>query len=131
LLAKMPLVYAIGLDSLMARAVHADLPGAVILRRRALSAHGPQVRGSRQPDLILLDLTQADPEALLAAARLAWGANVPIVGLHRDEPQAYIWKDQGVATLVEIGPGFLCPFLPWAGRNSLDGNPPEAQVVER
>jgi hypothetical protein len=114
--AKTPLVYAIGLDSLMARALYADLRGAAIRRRAALKAGAPRGRRGHPPDLILLDLGHADGKDLLATARQTWGTDVLIVGLRRDEPQAYVWKGQCVVTLVEIGPGFLSPYLPWAER---------------
>lgn len=103
---KTPLIYAMGLDSLTARALYADLPGASIQRRRP-GSHG---RGSRRPDLILMDLPEADPEAEMAAAGMAWGKDVLIVGLSRNAPLARIWS-HGIATLVEIGPDFLRPFL--------------------
>src|SRR5207248_5075675 len=108
---KALIVYAIGLDSLTARALYADLSGAAIQRRRPLRVNGPHARLGPRPDLILVDLTRADGKTELEAARKAWGEDVLIVGLGREAPFARVWRRPSVALMVEISPGFLRPFL--------------------
>ena len=109
-MAGQPLVYAIGLESLLARAVYADLAGAVIRRLGPLEAGAPRCRQGQKPDLVLLDLSTADVDVELAAVRDAWGEAVVVVGVSRSQPLARIWGPDGVE-LVELGPGFLSPFL--------------------
>lgn len=107
-----PLVYAIGLDGLIACAVEADLPDAAIQWLRPLSGAAVPRRVGPRPDLLLLDLSSTYITTELAAARAAWGERLVIVGLDRQQPYARVWQRPEVALLVEIGPGFLDPFLP-------------------
>jgi hypothetical protein len=106
-----PLVYVIGVDALMERAVHADLPDADIRRRRTLRAGVVRRRGPR-PDLVVLDVTAADADAELAAIWSAWGEQVVIVGVDRHQPYARIWRQPNLARVAEIGPGFFAAHLP-------------------
>lgn len=106
-----PLIYTIGLDALVARAIYADMANADIRRRRPLGGTGPRGRLGRRPDVLLLDLCLAGLEAELAAARAAWGQCVLIVGVDRCWPLARVWQGQTLATVVEMGPGFLPSLL--------------------
>lgn len=106
-----PLVYAIGLDSLTARAISTDLAGARLRRLRPLGTVGPQGRRGRRPDLVLVDAKATNLCAELAAVRAAWGENTLIVAPGRCSPFARVWQRHELAQLVEIGPGFLQPLL--------------------
>ena len=107
------LVYDFGLEPLLARPVYADLPGAQI-RRLRLSDH-EVLRQARRPDLTLLSLPAVGLEAALSAIRAAWDERVLIVGVDRHEPFARIWRYRHLVLLVEVGPGFLYPYLPVYG----------------
>lgn len=106
-----PLVYTIGLEPLIARALYADLTPAVIRRRRPLRPGGRGRPAGRSPHLVLLDLNVTSVLAELAAAWAAWGEDVVIVGVGRRQPYARVWRGPDCADLVEIGPGFLAPYL--------------------
>ena len=106
-----PLVYVIGADALMERAVQADLPDTRILRRRPLRAGVVHRRGPR-PDLVVLDVTVTDADAELAAIWSAWGREVVVIGVDRHQPYAHIWRHPNLARVVEIGPGFFAAHLP-------------------
>ncbi len=105
------LVYTVGLDPLVARAMYSDLPGAVIHRRRPLHDSGSHSRLGRPPDLLLIGLCTADLQAELAAARAAWGERVLIVGVGSRTPIARVWRGRTTVELAEIGPGFLPSLL--------------------
>src|ERR1700674_5116457 len=94
------LVYAIGLESNTARAVYADLPQAVIRRRRPLRGRGPRQRRGPKPDAVLLDLSFTDVAAELAAIRLAWGDTVPVIGLGRRQPHVCVWRGGDLPELI-------------------------------
>lgn len=107
-----PLVYTIGLEPLTARAVYADLKDATIRRRRPLKHGETTRRAGRRPDLVVLDVTTTRVVAELAAARAAWGDRLVIVGIGRRQPYARVWQRPDDPELVEVGPGFLKPYLP-------------------
>lgn len=103
------LVYTVGLDTPLRRALQADLPGARFVRLRPVDAvRGRQRR--RRPHLLLLDAA-TNVAAEVAAARAAWGDTVVIVALDRRRPVARVWCRPNTVTVVEPGPGFLRPFL--------------------
>ncbi|MFN8556265.1 MAG: hypothetical protein U0531_02580 [Dehalococcoidia bacterium] len=105
------LVYLIGVDMVLARALRADLAGATIRRLRRLPAgHRWRARGPR-PDLVVLDLDTTALIAELTAIWNAWGDDMVIVGVHRDQPMASIWFGPGRVEYAEIVPGFLEPVL--------------------
>lgn len=133
--ASQPLVYAIGLDPLAARAIAADLPQARIRRPRPLVA-GEARRHGPAPDLVVLDLTATDAAAERAAAWRTWGERTLIVGLDRDHPTARVWHTPTATESVEIGPGFIAPFLPLpatgrADRRLVERLPRPAAVLKR
>lgn len=112
---RRPLIYLVGVDPLMARAVASDLARAVLRRRRPVPAHGVRCRRGLQPDLLLVDISVTRVQEELMAAWAAWGDRLVIVGVGRHEPYAYIWRRPGAAERVEVGPGFLTPLLPEDG----------------
>jgi hypothetical protein len=61
-----------------------------------------------------MDIARADPQAELEAAWAVWGKGVLIVGLSRDLPFARVWQRESIGMMVEVGPGFLYPFLQWS-----------------
>jgi hypothetical protein len=105
------LVYAIGLEPLLARALYADLPHATIRRKRPLRSGVTFHRRGPRPTLVVLDVAATLVVAELAAAWSAWGDDVLIVGVDRRGPLACIWRRPDEAEFVEIGPGFLARFL--------------------
>jgi hypothetical protein len=110
-----PLVYAVGLDPLMARAIHADLAWCQIRSRPSLIMAGAGDSGCRRPDVLLIDLGGVESERELAAATRAWGENLLVVGLDRASPFARVWQRPHLAEVIEVGPGFLGPFLDHTG----------------
>ncbi len=104
------LVMTIGLERYTAQALSADLHGAKIQQRRPLQPGSARRRPHPRPDLVILDMSSTRVAAELAAARTAWG-EVVIVGVGRHQPIACVWPGAGAALLVEIGPGFLTPFV--------------------
>ncbi len=112
--ARTPCVYLIGLDAPTARAVYLDLAHATIRRLETLGKHGSR-RYGRRPDMVLLDVTSTNVAAEVAAVRATWGERVVIVGVLRHQPVARVWREAATTETVEIGPGFLAPFLPTPG----------------
>lgn len=115
-----PRVYVIGLDSLTERAIRADLPGAQIRRLRPVREGATRRRGP-PPHVVVLDLTRTHALRERALVSRIWGEQVVVVGLSRRDPMARVW--QASTTVVELGPGFLTPFLP-AVEGTLDGHQP-------
>ena len=111
------LVYTIGLEPLVARALRADLAGAVFRARRPLRPGVTHRDGRKRPDLVLIDTSATSVLAELAAAWAAWGERVTIVGIGRCQPFARVWHHPEITDVVEVGPGFLAPFLPAERRN--------------
>jgi hypothetical protein len=106
-----PVIYAIGIEPLTARALYADLPGGVVRRLRPLRVDGRLGRHGKPPDLLLLDPGLTRLAAELDAARAAWGDRVVIVGVDRRSPIARVWRRWRSVEQVEIGPGFLSSLL--------------------
>lgn len=104
------LIYLIGLDPLLSRALRADLHGCILQRRGSLHAGQTRRRGPR-PDLVLLDITTTDVAAELAAVWSTWDAEVVVVGLERAHPFARVWYHPRPARVIEVMPGFLAPYL--------------------
>jgi hypothetical protein len=103
------LIYVIGLDTLLTKAIRADLPNATIRWLRPLRPHGRR-RGKR-PDLLLIDISVTDPYHEVRAAWSFWDKSVVAVGVDRHQPFARVWRHEHLARIVEIGPGFLTPYL--------------------
>lgn len=99
----------------MACAIYADLTHAVVRRRRPLRVGAVRRRRGRRPDLVLLDLSATNVAAELAFAWTVWGERVVVAGVDRRHPYARIWSRPELAEVVELGPGFLAPFLPPEG----------------
>jgi hypothetical protein len=106
-----PRVYFIGLDSLTERAIRAGQPGAQFRRLRPVREATTRRRGPA-PHVVVLDLTRTHALRERALVKRSWGEQVVIVGLSRRDPMARVWRES--TTLVELGPGFLTPFLPVA-----------------
>ena len=103
------LVYTVGVDPLLAQALAADLPAAVLRRRRSL-VHAAQCRG-RCPDIVVVDISGASIDTELDAVRSTWGDRVVVVGVDRRRPFAWVWRRPDRGRIVELGPGFLEPYL--------------------
>lgn len=104
------LIYLIGLDPLLSRAVRADLSGCVLRRRDCLQAGQTRRRGPR-PDLVLLDISTTDAAAELTAVWSSWDAGVVVIGFERTQPFARVWYHPRFAQVIEVVPGFLEPYL--------------------
>lgn len=104
-------VYVVGLEPHTARAIYADLAGVAIRRLRPLHGGSAHSRRGRRPTLLILGLDLPDLMCELEAAQAAWGESLVAVGIGRYQPLACVWRGPGPAELVEIGPGFLAPFL--------------------
>lgn len=110
---RQPWIGAIGLPAELIRAIAADLP-AYRVRRLPPSLRGEggrPARGSR-PALVIVDATAADACAEREAAWRRWGADLPVVEVNRTTPVARVWLSPGQVEVVELGPGFLVPYLP-------------------
>jgi hypothetical protein len=128
-----PLVYAIGLEPITAAALYADLrrnlPDVVIRRRRSLRCSSSRRPRTLAPDLVLLDLNLPGLSAEIAAAQTAWGDQLVIVGIGRNQPFTLIWSGAGRPERVECGPGFLRPYL--RSRRSAANSHQESRATTR
>lgn len=106
-----PVLYAIGLDTLMIRALRADFPRGALHPREPLRPGQVERRGPR-PDAVVLDVAACRFDEEVAAIRRAWGMSVVVVGVDRRQPYARVWRHPRLAEVVELAPGFLRPFLP-------------------
>lgn len=105
-----PVLYAIGLDPLMVRALRADFPAGTLYEREPLRAGQVERRGPR-PDAVVVDAAGCRFGSEVEAIRRAWGPEVVVVGVDRRQPYARIWRHPLLAEVVELAPGFLAPFL--------------------
>ena len=120
---RQPLVYTIGLEPLTARAIAADLAHAVIRRQKPLRPNATRRGRLRRPDLVLIDVTVTAVVAELAAAWAAWGERVVIVGIGRSQPYGRVWRRRERHEVIEVGPGFLAPYLPAMSWDRMPGRP--------
>lgn len=104
-------ILTIGLDRLTMRAVRADLPGARVTARRKLPTDVPRCQDIA-PHLVLINGAGADPVAQRAAVWRQWGEAVVVTEIHARQPTAQVYRTPTVVESVEVGPGFLAPFLP-------------------
>ncbi len=65
-----------------------------------------------RPALLLVDATITDARAEREAAWRRWGPDLPVVEVSRTTPIARVWLAPARVQVVEIGPGFLAPYLP-------------------
>lgn len=112
---RQPWIGAIGLPAELARAIAADLPDYRVRRLPPLlhGAGGWAVQGSR-PALVLVDDAVGNARAEREAVWRCWGPDppVPVVEVSRATPIARVWLSPGRVEVVELGPGFLVPYLP-------------------
>lgn len=105
-----PVLFAIGLDTLMLRALRADFPRGALRPRQPLRP-GQSARRGPPPDAVVLDAAACRFEQEVEAIRRAWGPAVIVVGMDRRQPYARVWRHPRLAEVVELAPGFLTPFL--------------------
>lgn len=106
-------IYAIGLDPLLYRAIGLDHPWCDLHRRRVLRPRQLWRLGPR-PALVLLGARAVQAEVERRIIWRSWGSDVPVVGFDARSPRAYIWHRPGFVQMIDVGPGFLDPFLPAA-----------------
>jgi hypothetical protein len=104
-------ILTIGLDRLMTRAVRADFPGARVAACRPLGNDAGIPRGPA-PALVVINGAEIDGAAQRAAIRRRWGDAVVVAEFHGRQPVARVWRTPAFVEAVEVGPGFLLPFLP-------------------
>ena len=99
-----PRLYLVSVHPLLAAALRADHPDAEIV---ALPALGPAAPAER-PDLVVTGRGAPDR----ARAWATWGEVVVVVEVEPRSPVARAWRSPSLVQAVELGPGFLAPFLP-------------------
>jgi hypothetical protein len=91
----------------------ADLPQHCIRRLPPAARQGDTCdRCGNRPALLLVDATVTDARAEREAAWRRWGPDLPVVEVSRATPIARVWLAPTHVQVVEIGPGFLAPYLP-------------------
>ena len=105
------LIVALGVDALTRRALQADIPRAQIAVVRRVRAW----RGER-PDLVVINASRMHAPTERMAVWQRWDDAVVIVELIDEEPTTRVWCSPTVVHAVELGPGFLTPFLPTTER---------------
>ena len=100
-------IVTIGLDALMTSAIGADWPQASIHPKPA----NPRYWDGTTPDMVVLNRAVIDHAAVRAAVWRRWGPRVVVAEVDTDGPWAVIWRSPTISTVVEIGPGFLAPFV--------------------
>ena len=106
------LVYTVGLDRLTADAIAADLPQARVEALPPLIAPVVPRRTGPRPDAVVLGHRVHRVELERASVWITWGEQVVVVVIDPHTPFADVWRGPAVHSRVELGPGFLIPFLP-------------------
>jgi hypothetical protein len=100
-------IVTIGLDALLTMAIAADWPQASIHPKSV----NPRCWDGPAPDLVVLNRAGTNHATLRAAVWQRWGPRVVVAEVDSDGPWSVIWRSPTISTVVEIGPGFLAPFV--------------------
>lgn len=104
------LVYAVGADPLLVRAIAAELSHASVSRFRGLTTPLP-ASTAHPPDLVVIGPDVSRPDLEREAVRHWWGGRPLVVEAVPGRPLALVWLGTETVRLVEMAPGFLLPFL--------------------
>lgn len=127
---RYPRIDAIGLSAALRRAIAADLPHHRI--RHLPPSSRPDTSRARtrsRPALVIVDATATDARAEREAVWRRWGADLPVVEVNRATPIVRVWLAPTRVEVVELGPGFLAPYLPSQGLSG--GRAPAAPASDR
>lgn len=110
---RSPRIDVIGLSAALRRAIAADLPYHRIRQLPPSSRpDATQDQAYSRPALVIVDATAADAHAERDAAWRRWGTDLPVVEVNRTTPVARVWLAPAHVEVVELGSGFLAPYLP-------------------
>jgi hypothetical protein len=94
----------------MEKAIRADLPQARIRALRPQHLVATRAAQTR-PDLVVFNASARDATTQRRLIQHVW-ATVVVVELSATESRALVWRPPSDVEVVEVGPGFLGPFLP-------------------
>jgi hypothetical protein len=104
------LIYVIGVEPHLTRALRADYPDCVV-QHRAVLRRGQCRRHGARPSLVLVGSSWVCLELEMDVIWASWGTDVMVVSVDGGIPFARAWQHARLRRIVEIGPGFLTPLL--------------------
>jgi hypothetical protein len=105
-----PLIYVIGVDRDLTRALRADHPDCVV-RPRCILRRGQARRRGARPRLVLVGSSWVCLEMEMDVVWASWGSDVVVISVDGGLPYARAWQHARLTQVLEIGPKFLMPFL--------------------
>jgi len=104
------LIYVIGIDPNLTRALRADHPECVV-RPRCILRRGQARRRGARPHVVLVGSSWVCLEMEMDVVWASWGSDVIVISVDGGLPYARAWQHARLTQIVEIGPKFLTPFL--------------------
>jgi hypothetical protein len=104
------LIYVIGIDRDLTRALRADHPDYVV-RPRCILRRGQARRRGARPRLVLVGSSWVCLEMEMDVVWASWGSDVVVISVDGGLPYARAWQHSRLTQVLEIGPRFLSPFL--------------------
>jgi hypothetical protein len=103
-------ILIIGLDRRTTKAIRSDFPRGKVTATRTFYTYARDSRVSA-PDLVVMGSAQPDAAEQRDAIWRRWGDAIVVAEIHGQQPLARVWRTPRMVERVELGPGFLWPFV--------------------